>query len=266
MSTAVSPSPSIRTRLAHHKWPIGLRGGHRVLVLPLFRDPAEPGPAGLGAGHRMAARRHDQRVPDVGDHGAGAERGGRLRRAARPRLRRLLGPRRLHGRLADGLPVQLDVGLPPCPRSRRACPAPINFWLVCIIAGCFCAILGIIIGTPTLRLRGDYLALVTLGFGEVITQFFRNSNDIAGFNIANGDQDQSHRPDWHRPRSAPRDRPAPAHQLRGRQCRRSSSSVSWSGSASSSPCGSGKDGSAGRGWPSARTSWPPSMMGVPLVT
>ncbi len=50
-----------------------------------------------------------------------------------------------------------------------------------------CAISGIIIGAPTLRLRGDYLALVTLGFGEVITQFFRNSNDIAGFNIANGD-------------------------------------------------------------------------------
>ena len=50
-----------------------------------------------------------------------------------------------------------------------------------------CAVLGIIIGAPTLRLRGDYLALVTLGFGEVITQFFRNSNDIGGFNIANGD-------------------------------------------------------------------------------
>ncbi len=63
----------------------------------------------------------------------------------------------------------------------------INFWLVIIVAGILCAILGLIIGAPTLRLRGDYLALVTLGFGEVITQFFRNSNDIAGFNIANGD-------------------------------------------------------------------------------
>ena len=63
----------------------------------------------------------------------------------------------------------------------------INFWLVCIIAGALCAVLGIIIGAPTLRLRGDYLALVTLGFGEVITQFFRNSNDIAGRNVANGD-------------------------------------------------------------------------------
>ncbi|WP_230314007.1 branched-chain amino acid ABC transporter permease [Nakamurella alba] len=63
----------------------------------------------------------------------------------------------------------------------------VNFWFVIIIAGVLCAILGIIIGAPTLRLRGDYLALVTLGFGEVISQFFRNSNDIAGFNLAGGD-------------------------------------------------------------------------------
>ena len=63
----------------------------------------------------------------------------------------------------------------------------INFWFVIFIAGALCAVLGILIGAPTLRLRGDYLALVTLGFGEVITQFFRNSNDIGGFNLANGD-------------------------------------------------------------------------------
>src|SRR3954447_7730759 len=63
----------------------------------------------------------------------------------------------------------------------------INFWLVCIIAGTLCAVLALIIGAPTLRLRGDYLALVTLGFGEVITQFFRNSGDIGGRNVAGGD-------------------------------------------------------------------------------
>ena len=73
------------------------------------------------------------------------------------------------------------------PVPARAPGTHINFWLVCIIAGALCAVLGIIIGAPTLRLRGDYLALVTLGFGEVITQFFRNSNDIAGRNVANGD-------------------------------------------------------------------------------
>ncbi|MEJ7650859.1 MAG: branched-chain amino acid ABC transporter permease [Nakamurella sp.] len=63
----------------------------------------------------------------------------------------------------------------------------LNFWFVIIIAGGLCALLGVIIGAPTLRLRGDYLALVTLGFGEMITQFFKNSNDIAGFNLAGGD-------------------------------------------------------------------------------
>ncbi len=63
----------------------------------------------------------------------------------------------------------------------------INFWFVIIIAGVLCAILGLLIGAPTLRPRGDYLALVTLGFGEVITQFFRNSNDIGGLNVAGGD-------------------------------------------------------------------------------
>jgi branched-chain amino acid transport system permease protein len=73
------------------------------------------------------------------------------------------------------------------PVPPKAAGTHINFWIVLVIAGSLCALLGILIGAPTLRLRGDYLALVTLGFGEVITQFFRNSNDIAGFNVANGD-------------------------------------------------------------------------------
>jgi branched-chain amino acid transport system permease protein len=73
------------------------------------------------------------------------------------------------------------------PVPERLPGTHINFWLVIIAAGCLCALLGVIIGAPTLRLRGDYLALVTLGFGEVITQFFRNSNNIAGYNVANGD-------------------------------------------------------------------------------
>ena len=49
-----------------------------------------------------------------------------------------------------------------------------------------CALAGIIIGAPTLRLRGDYLALVTLGFGEMISQFAKNG-DVFGVNITNGD-------------------------------------------------------------------------------
>ena len=47
--------------------------------------------------------------------------------------------------------------------------------VVLLIAGCFTAITGILIGLPTLRLRGDYLAIVTLGFGEIVPQVVRNA-------------------------------------------------------------------------------------------
>ena len=53
-------------------------------------------------------------------------------------------------------------------------------WVVLLIAGCITAIAGILIGLPTLRLRGDYLAIVTLGFGEIIPQFVRNADDLGG--------------------------------------------------------------------------------------
>jgi branched-chain amino acid transport system permease protein len=62
----------------------------------------------------------------------------------------------------------------------------VNFWLVLPIAGLHCALWGAIIGAPTLRLKSDYLALVTLGFGEIIPQVFRNGEDINGFNLSNG--------------------------------------------------------------------------------
>ena len=59
-------------------------------------------------------------------------------------------------------------------------------WSVILIAAIFAALLGVVIGLPTLRLRGDYLAIVTLGFGEIIPQFVRNGDHIAGFNLTNG--------------------------------------------------------------------------------
>ncbi len=62
----------------------------------------------------------------------------------------------------------------------------LSFWGVLLIGAVVCAFVGIVIGAPTLRLRGDYLALVTLGFGEIIPQFFTNSRNIFGHNIANG--------------------------------------------------------------------------------
>ncbi len=76
-----------------------------------------------------------------------------------------------------------------------------SFWVVLLAAGLICAIAGIIIGWPTLRLRGDYLAIVTLGFGEIIPDVFRNGDafpvpqgfqsappfiNIEGENLTNG--------------------------------------------------------------------------------
>ena len=52
-------------------------------------------------------------------------------------------------------------------------------WLSCVpIAICVTAVAGLILGTPTLRLRGDYLAIVTLGFGEIIRLLADNLQDI----------------------------------------------------------------------------------------
>jgi branched-chain amino acid transport system permease protein len=62
----------------------------------------------------------------------------------------------------------------------------VSFWIVLPIAALVAAIAGIIIGAPTLRLKSDYLALVTLGFGEILPQVFRNAESIKGFNLSNG--------------------------------------------------------------------------------
>lgn len=53
-----------------------------------------------------------------------------------------------------------------------------NFWLVIWIAAAIAAIFGLILGAPTLPLRGDYLAIVTLGFGEIVPVLFKNLIDV----------------------------------------------------------------------------------------
>ena len=54
----------------------------------------------------------------------------------------------------------------------------LNFWLVIPIAAAVAAIFGLLLGAPTLPLRGDYLAIVTLGFGEIVPVLFRNLIDV----------------------------------------------------------------------------------------
>ena len=53
-----------------------------------------------------------------------------------------------------------------------------SFWLCIWVAAAVSALLGTAIGAPTLRVRGDYLAIITLGFGEIIPVAIRNLGDI----------------------------------------------------------------------------------------
>jgi branched-chain amino acid transport system permease protein len=63
----------------------------------------------------------------------------------------------------------------------------LSMWAVLAIAGVFTMLVGIVIGLPTLRLRGDYLAIVTLGFGEIVPQFVRNADkEGIGFDLTHG--------------------------------------------------------------------------------
>ena len=57
-------------------------------------------------------------------------------------------------------------------------------WAVLQIGALVAGIFGVLLGAPTLRLRGDYLAIVTLGFGEIIRIFLNNLNSPV--NITNG--------------------------------------------------------------------------------
>ena len=57
-------------------------------------------------------------------------------------------------------------------------------WLVIPLAAVLAATAGVLLGTPVLKLRGDYLAIVTLGFGEIIRVFLNNLEQP--LNITNG--------------------------------------------------------------------------------
>jgi branched-chain amino acid transport system permease protein len=68
----------------------------------------------------------------------------------------------------------------------------INFFFVIFLAAAFTAIWGVILGAPTLRLRGDYLAIVTLAFGEIVPRIFENATSgifgIGHTDFSNGRQ------------------------------------------------------------------------------
>jgi branched-chain amino acid transport system permease protein len=64
------------------------------------------------------------------------------------------------------------------------------FWVLLFVASGIAALFGILLGAPTLRLRGDYLAIVTLGFGEIVPQTFLNLSQWTGGPNGIGSLDQ----------------------------------------------------------------------------
>lgn len=62
----------------------------------------------------------------------------------------------------------------------------LSVWLIVPLGAALAAMFGVLLGLPVLKLRGDYLAIVTLGFGEIVRIFMNNLN--APVNITNGPQ------------------------------------------------------------------------------
>ncbi|MBV8203846.1 MAG: ABC transporter ATP-binding protein [Candidatus Eremiobacteraeota bacterium] len=56
----------------------------------------------------------------------------------------------------------------------------LNFWPMIGVSAAVAALFGLVLGAPTLRLRGDYLAIVTLGFGEIVPQVLQNLDKWTG--------------------------------------------------------------------------------------
>jgi len=60
------------------------------------------------------------------------------------------------------------------------------FWVILPIGAAIAALFGVLLGAPTLKLRGDYLAIVTLGFGEIVRLFLNNLSQPV--NVTSGPQ------------------------------------------------------------------------------
>ena len=77
----------------------------------------------------------------------------------------------------DGQGVAILVGVP----ASQLPGIHVNFLLVFVLAVAATTVAGALIGVPTLRLRGDYVAIVTLAFGEIIGRVAANGDDITFF-------------------------------------------------------------------------------------
>ena len=74
--------------------------------------------------------------------------------------------------------LTLALGVPTGPAAVATGPG--LFVLALVLGGCAAAVAGLAVGLPSLRLKGDYLAIVTLGFGEIIRVILQNSEAVGG--------------------------------------------------------------------------------------
>ena len=76
-----------------------------------------------------------------------------------------------------------------------ACPKPLALLLAFVVGGIVAGLFGFVVGVPVLRLSGDYLAIVTLAFGEIVKNFMNASNlgiDAKGLHFSLKDIDSLH--------------------------------------------------------------------------
>ena len=67
----------------------------------------------------------------------------------------------------------------------------VRFLLVTFVGGVVACVFGVLVGIPALRLHGDYLAIITLGFGEIIRVIIQNLKVAGGKGLADGQQGQA---------------------------------------------------------------------------
>lgn len=70
-------------------------------------------------------------------------------------------------------------------------PDTLRFLIAIIVGGVVAAIFGVLVGIPALRLRGDYLAIITLGFGEIIRVVIQNLKFLGGKGFSEGQAGQA---------------------------------------------------------------------------
>ncbi len=92
------------------------------------------------------------------------------------------------GQLPLGHAGFMAVGAYTCALFTKYSPLPdgISFVLGLVLATLMAALFGVLIGIPALRLTGDYLAILTLGFGEIIRITLNNIDDVLGRNLFYG--------------------------------------------------------------------------------